>query len=240
MRLQAERLHAGSVLMVALLVGLSGCAVSSRIGDYLSGMPIPAVPPQQLATPILVGLVLAMPETELAKSTAPTRKFQESLTERIQRGFQDFNAVEIKQVFPPLTLSGDGLGALQLGRLRELARDTHLNQIFVVVATSQSAQRVLPYPLIETQLFARMDLALVDLLTGRVLLTEAGQEDWDLEERYDGVRDIFFPRVFYRSLTTSGPFRVVDGDPNVALGEEAFSGAADQLVMHLRERLNLF
>ncbi len=224
----------------AAAIGLSGCAATttSRIGDYLVGMPVPSAQPQQLATPVRAGLVLAMPQVELDKPTAPSKTIQEKLMERIQKEFQDPQRVEIKQVLPPITLPGNGLSALTLDRLREMTKGTQLAKLFVVAATSKSAQRVLPYPLFEVQLFVRMDLALVDLTTGQVLLTEVGQEDYDMMDRYDGVKDILYPRVFYRTITNwAGPFKLVEGDPYVALGEETFSGAADQLIMRLRERL---
>ncbi len=226
---------------LAAMIGLGGCAITpaSRIGDYLSGMPTPAAQPQQLATPIRAGLVLAMPETEFVKPTAPSQTLRERLADRIKKGLQDTRKVDIKQFVPSLTLPGDGLAALTLDRLREAAKETQISKLFVVVATSQSAQVMLPYPLFEVQLFVRMDLALVDLTTGRILLTEVGQEDYDMEDRYDGVKDILYPRIFYRTITRwGGPFKLVEGDPYVALGEETFSGAADQLVMHLRERLD--
>lgn len=226
----------------AAAIGLSGCAATttSRLGDYLVGMPVPSAQPQQLvvAIPIRAGLVLAMPEAELGRPTAPSQTLREQLTDRIKKGLQDTQRVDIKQVVSPLTLPGEGLAALSLSRLRELVKDQQIQRLFVVVATSKSAQRVLPYPLFEAQLFARMDLALVDLTTGQVLLTEVGQEDYDMMDRYDGVKDILYPRIFYRTITNwAGPFKLVDGDPYVALGEETFSGATDQLIMRLRERL---
>ncbi len=224
---------------LAAMLSLGGCAGdSSRIGDYLSGITLPPTQPKELATPIQAGLVLAMPETELVKPTAPSQTLRERLADRIKKGLQDTQRVDIKQVAPPLTLRGDGLAALNLSQLRQSVKDAQVQQLFVVVATSQSAQPVLPYPLFEVQLFVRMDLALVDLATGHILLTEVGREDYDMEDRYDGVKDILYPRIFYRTRTRwAGPFKLVKGDPYVALGEETFSGAADQLVMRLRERL---
>ena len=47
-----------------------------------------------------------------------------------------------------------------------------------------------------------------------------------------------YPRLYYRTFTFAGPFTVVEGDPYKALGEAAFSGAADQLGMKLRQRLD--
>ncbi len=239
MRLKAERLHAESIPIVALLIALGGCATTSRIGDFLAGMPVPPAPPHQLATPIRAGLVLAMPQVEAQKPTAPSKALQEKLMERIRKEFQDPQGVEIKQILPPITLPGDGVAALTLERLRGMAKEAQLGKVFVVVATSKTAHRVLPYPLFEVQLFVRMDLALVDLTAGQVLLAEAGQEDYDMIDRYDGVKDILYPRIFYRTITKwGGPFKLVDGDPYVALGEETFSRATDQLVMRLRERLH--
>lgn len=228
----------GTVL--AVMIGSSGCvlAPTSRIGDYLSGISVPPTQTQPLATPIRAGLVLAMPQAELDTPTTPSKTLQEKLMGRIQKEFQGPQLVEIKQVFSPITLPGKGLSALTLERLREMTKGTQLTNLFVVVATSQTAKMVLYYPLFEVQLFVRMDLALVDLATGQVLLTGVGQEDYDMEDRYDGVKDILYPRIFYRTVTRwAGPFELVEGDPYVALGEKAFSGATDQLVMHLREKL---
>ena len=49
---------------------------------------------------------------------------------------------------------------------------------------------------------------------------------------------ISYPRLYYRNFTFGGPFIIVEGDPYQALAWEAFKGAADQLGMKLRQRLN--
>jgi hypothetical protein len=90
------------------------------------------------------------------------------------------------------------------------------------------------YPLIETQLFAQIDAAVVDLTTGRILLTGAGQEDYILGQRRDVARTIGYPRIYYRTQTTTGPFTVVEGDPFAELGKIAFTAATDQLLLALQ------
>jgi hypothetical protein len=79
-----------------------------------------------------------------------------------------------------------------------------------------------------------MDAALVDLAAGRILLTAAGQEDYILAQRRDVARTIGYPRIYYRTQTTTGPFTVVEGDPFAELGKIAFTSAADQLVLALQ------
>jgi hypothetical protein len=69
------------------------------------------------------------------------------------------------------------------------------------------------------------------------VFAESAQADYALLERYDGVKDIYYPRVFYRDITESGPFEVVEGNPQIALGEAAFREAANQLSLRVRERL---
>ena len=80
--------------------------------------------------------------------------------------------------------------------------------------------------------------ALVDVPTGLVLLTEAGQDDYVMAEALDYVDRISYPRLYYRNFTFGGPFTIVEGDPYKALGEQTFRGAADQLGMKLRQRLS--
>ena len=221
-----------------VLLSLNSCA-ASRITDYLSGFPESSAQVPPASVPIRAGLVLAIPETESGKPTAPNPAARDKLTERIQKGLQNLPRVQITRVMPAIILPGDGLKALSLERLREAAKDAQMDKLFVVVATSRSAQRVQPYPIIETEVFARLDLALVDLAAGRVLLSEAGEEDYILGQRRDVERTISYPRIYYRTQTTTGPFLVVEGDrdPFAALGEVAFAATADQLLMRLREKL---
>lgn len=229
----------GRGMAVLALLGVAGCAAGpDRVMDFLSG--IQAAEPQPSPPAVVrAGLVLVLPESESAKPTAPPRDVQDKLTARLQRAMATTQQIEIIQVLPALHVPGDGRKALSLDRLREAAKPARLDKLAVVVLTSQDAQRVQPYPLIETQLFARMDLALIDLTTGRVLLSEYGEEDYILGQRRDIERTIGYPRVYYRDITTSGPFTIVEGDPFKALGEIAFRAAADQLVLRLRGRVDL-
>lgn len=229
----------GKGMAVLAILGAAGCAAGPEgVMDYLSGIQGAAPQPSQSAV-VRAGLILVLPESELAKPTAPPSDVQDKLAGRLQRALATTQQIEIIQVLPPLHVPGDGRKALSLDRLREAAKPAHLDKLAVVVLTSRAVQRVQPYPLVETQLFARTDLALIDLATGRLLLSEYGEEDYILGQRRDVERTISYPRVYYRDMTTTGPFTVVEGDPDKALGEIAFRAAADQLVLRLRERLTL-
>lgn len=233
----SQRLGYGVTVLAILSV--AGCVTGpDRVMDYLSDIQA-ASPQPPRSTAVRAGLVLVLPESESAKPTAPPRDVQGKLAERLQRALTTAQQIEITQVLPPITIPADGRKALSLDRLRKAAEPARLDKVVAVVLTSHSAQRVQEYPLIETQLFARMDLALIDLATGQLLLSEYGEEDYLLGERRDVARTISYPRVYYRDATTTGPFTVVEGDPFVALGEIAFRAAADQLAMRLRERLSL-
>lgn len=229
------KIFTASATLVAALC-LVDCARSPGITNYLTSTAVSA-DEQVLKGPISAGLIFAVPETELSKPTALSRTSQDMLAERMQKKVHDSGSLDVTVILPPIILPGDGQRALPLDRLRELAKQSHLQKLLVVVPTSQVAQRVQPYPIIETQLFAKMDLALVDLVTGAILLSETGAEDYLLGRRRDVEKTISYPRIYYRTQTTSGPFLVVEGDPFVELGKVAFEAAADQLVMRLLERL---
>lgn len=226
----------GKGMAVLAILGVAGClAGPDRVMDYLSGIQAASPQPSRAAV-VHAGLILVLPESESAKPTAPPREVQDKLADRLQRALTADQQIEITQVLPPLHVPGDGRKALSRDRLREAAKPAHLDKLAVVVLTSRTVQRVQPYPLLETQLFARMDFALVDLTTERVLLSEYGEEDYILGQRRDVERTISYPRVYYRDMTTSGPFTVVEGDPYRALGEIAFRAAADQLVLRLHDQ----
>jgi hypothetical protein len=230
--------HLVNRVTVLAILSVTGCmAGPDRVMDYLSGIQSASPQPPQ-ATAVRAGLVLVLPECESAKPTAPPRDIQDKLADRLQHALTTDQKIEITHILPPIYVPGDGRKALSLDRLREAAKLAHLDKLIAVVLTSHSAQRVQEYPLIETQLFARMDLALIDLATGRLLLSEFGEEDYILGQRRDVERTIGYPRVYYRDMTTSGPFTIVEGDPYRALGEIAFRAAADQLVLRLHERLS--
>ena len=221
------------VTLVIAVVGLTGCsATRSRASDYFAGFSTaPAGPPRK--APIRAAVVLAIPETEAAKPTALTPVMQKELVERVRTNLRDTKFV-ISSIASPIVLSGDGKGALTPERLRQIGKETGLQHILVLIPSSQSAQRVQEYPIIETELFARMDAALVDLTAGRIILTAAGQEDYILAQRRDVARTIGYPRIYYRTQTTTGPFTVVEGDPFAELGKIAFTAAADQLLLALQ------
>jgi hypothetical protein len=77
-----------------------------------------------------------------------------------------------------------------------------------------------------------MDAALVDPASGRILSSDSGQDDYILAQTY--YNQFSYPRLYYRTFTFAGPFTIVEGNPYKALGEAAFSGAADQVGMKFR------
>ena len=219
--------------LVIAVVGLTGCSVTRlRASDYFAGFSTASAGLPGKA-PISAALLLAIPETEAAKPTALTPVMQKDLVERVRTNLRDTRLV-IGSIASPIVLPGDGKGALTPERLREIGKETGLQHLLVLIPSSQSAQRVQEYPIIETELFARMDAALVDLTAGRILLTAAGQEDYILAQRRDVARTIGYPRIYYRTQTTTGPFTVVEGDPFAELGKIAFTAAADQLLLALQ------
>jgi hypothetical protein len=221
------------------LLSLSGCtASSSRITDYLSGVQPPAGELRTVPLPLIAGLVVVLPENEAGKRTTPSNDVIEKLAQRVRKELQISPAIVVERVFPPVIIAGSGLAGMGLDRLRQLTQGTNLTRVIVVVPTSMSASKIRFTNLVETQLFARMDAALVDLSNGRVLATESGEDDYVLGETLYYSDGVFYPRLYYRTFSFSGPFTVVQGDPYKALGEAAFGAAADQLGMKLRVRLN--
>jgi hypothetical protein len=226
-----------ALTLVTLIIFMAGCLGSSRTDDYFAGL----TPGQLERTkrPLEVALMLAVPETEIKKPTALNPENQTKLIEHLAKQLHEATAIEVKKVLPTITLPGDGTRTLSLDRLRELAKQAQAPYLLVVVPSSRSAQKVQPYPLIETELFARLDAAVIDVTAGRVLLTETGEEDYILGERRDVARTIGYPRIYYRTQTTTGPFTVVDRDrdPFAELGKTSFTAAADQLVLRFLNRL---
>lgn len=218
---------------------LSACAMpSSRIAEYLSGFPPPPDNPPQVALPLAVGLVVALPEDELSKPTTPSTETLEKVAQRIQAELQASLQITVQRIFPALTIPAGGLHGLALARLQALAKEGNLTKMIVVVATSRSAQKLRGWPVMEYQLFVSMDAALVEVPSGRILMTESGLDDYVMADVLDSTARISFPRLYYRTYTIAGPFTVVQGNPYQALGWEGFKGAADQLGMKLRQRLS--
>jgi hypothetical protein len=211
---------------------ITACAgPSNRIADYLVGFVPPAGKPS-IVLPLVVGLVIALPEAELGHLTTPSVAEFDAFAQRIQKELQLSPNIRVGRIFPTFVIPGGGLGAVSLERLRRTASDPSLPQIIVVVPTSQGARKV-RFGGVEDQLFARMDAALVDLATGQVLTGDSGQDDYVLAQTY--YNSFSYPRLYYRTFTFAGPFTVVSGDPFKALGAAAFSGAADQIGMKLRQ-----
>jgi hypothetical protein len=224
--------------LVAVLL-LNACAGSSnRITEYLAGFPPQTEKPPQVALPLAVGLVVALPEDELSKPTTPSKDTLEKVAQRIQAELQASPQITIQRIFSALTIPAGGLRGLALEQVQALAKESNLTKMIVVVATSQSARKLRFWPIMENQLYVRMDAALVDVPKGAVLMTEFGQDDYVMAEAVDYVDRISFPRLYYRTFTVAGPFTIVEGDPYHALGWETFKGAADQLGMKLRQRLS--
>ena len=221
-------------LMAALWLScVTACAgPSNRITDYLVGFEPPASH-QHIILPLVVGLVIALPEQELGKPTTPSLAAFEGLAQRIQKELEESPLLKVGRVFPAFVIPAAGHAALSLERLRMRAADPALSQIIVVVPTSQGARKV-RFGGVEDQLFARMDAGLLDLATGRVLAGDTGQDDYVLAQS-NFYNSFSYPRLYYRTFTFAGPFTVVTGDPFKALGITAFSGAADQIGMKLRQ-----
>ena len=158
---------------------------------------------------------------------------QKELVERVRTKLLD-TKLAISAIASPIVLAGDGKGALTPQRLRQIGKETGMQHLLLLIPSSKSVQRVQEYPIIETQLFAQIDAALVDLTTDRILLTGAGQEDYILGQRRDVARTIGYPRIYYRTQTTTGPFTVVERDPFAELGKIAFTAATDQLLLALQ------
>src|SRR2546426_5043595 len=223
---------------IAVLLSLWACASSSdRITAYLSGFQPPSDSARPVALPLNAGLVVVLPEDELGKPTTPSRDTLQAVAERLQKDIQASPNLVIQRVFPSITIPATGLHALSLERLQGLAREGNLTRMLVVVPVSRSASKLRFWPIWENQLYVRMDAALVEVPTGRVLMTESGEDDYVMAEALDYVERISYPRLYYRNFTFGGPFTVVEGDPHKALGEPNFPGGADQLGMTLRKRL---
>ena len=227
------------VVSLAVLLSLWACATSSnRITEYLSGFQLPPDGAQPVALPLNAGLVVVLPEDELSKPTTPSREMLQAVAERLQKEIQTSPNLVIQRIFPSLTIPASGLHGLDLERLQSLAREGSLTRMLVVVATSRSSSKLRFWPIRENQLYVRMDAALVEVPTGRVLTTESGEDDYVMAEALDYVQRISYPRLYYRNFTFGGPFTIVNGDPYKALGEQTFRGAAAQLGMRLRHCLD--
>ena len=218
---------------MAMAIGCAG--PSSRMSDYLIGFqPVSGHP--QISLPLVIGLLIALPEEELARPTTPSKEALEKIAERIEKELQESPKIIVRRIFPTIIIPAGGFGALSVQRVRESVKDPDLPKIIVAVATSQSARRAY-FSRVEDQLFARMDAALVDLTTSQVLTSGSGQDDYVLAQSYF-YNGFSYPRLYYRTFTFAGPFTVVEGNPYKALGEMAFSGAADQLGMKFRRLMD--
>ena len=218
---------------MAMAIGCAG--PSSRMGDYLIGFQSGSGQ-SQISLPLVIGLLIALPEEELARPTTPSKEALEKIAQRIEKELQESPNIKVRRIFPTIIIPAGGLGALSVERVRESVKDADLPKVMVAVATSQPARRAY-FSRVEDQLFARMDAALIDLTTSQVLMSESGQDDYVLAQSYF-YNAFSYPRLYYRTFTFAGPFTVVEGDPFKALGEMAFSGAADQLGMKFRRLMD--
>src|SRR5207247_9159976 len=160
------------VVSLAVLLSLWACATSSnRITEYLSGFQLPSDGTQSVALPLTAGLVVVLPEDELGKPTTPSRDMLQAVAERLQKDIQASPNLMIQKVFPSITIPANGLHGLSLERLQGLARAGNLTQMLVVVAVSRSASKLRFWPIMEHQLYVRMDAALVEVPPGRRLMT---------------------------------------------------------------------
>ena len=218
------------------MVMVIGCAgPSSRMGDYFIGFhPVPGQP--QISLPLDIGLLIALPEEELTRPTTPSKEALEKIARRIEKELQESPNIKVRRIFPTIIIPAGGLGTLSVERVRKSVKDPNLPKVIVAVATSQPARRIY-FSRVLDQLFARMDADLLDLTTSQVLTSESGQDDYVLAQSYF-YNGFSYPRLYYRTFTFAGPFTVVEGNPFKALGEMAFSGAADQLGMKFRRLMD--
>lgn len=213
---------------------LAGCASSSsRIEAYLTGFQSAQSP--KVALPLIAELIVVLPENELGKPTTPSKERLAKISERVKKELEESPSIRIRTILPPVIIPASGMAGLSRERLVKLAGDAGVDKVIVAVASSQLARKN-RFWMVEDQLFARMDAALVELPAGRLLVEEVGQDDYVLAQSYY-YNGFSYPRLYYRTFTFAGPFTVVEGDPYKALGEESFRGAADQLGMKLRQRL---
>ena len=218
-----------------MVVAIGCVGPSSRMGDCLIGFhPVPGQP--QISLPLLIGLLIALPEEELTRPTTPSKEALGKIAQRIERELQESPNIKVRRIFPAIIIPAGGQGTLSVERVRESVKDPDLPKVIVAVATSQPARRIY-FSRVEDQLFARMDAALLDLTTSQVLTSESGQDDYVLAQSYF-YNGFSYPRLYYRTFTFAGPFTVVEGNPFKALGEMAFSGAADQLGMKFRRLMD--
>jgi hypothetical protein len=224
-------------MATVVVLTLAGCAASSsRIDEYLSGFQATPVQKEALSFPLNVGLLIALPENELSRNTTPSKESLAQMGRRIQKELEESPKIRVERIFPTIIIPAAGLGALSVDRVRDATHGHNMRYILVVVPSSRLARKI-HFSLIEDQLFVRMDAALVDLSTGRVRAVEVGEGDYVLGQSLF-YNYFSYPRLYYRTFTFAGPFTVVEGDPYKALGEAAFEGAADQLGMKLRQKLD--
>jgi hypothetical protein len=222
-------------LMAVCLTASAGCASSSsRIEQYLTGFQPSQPESTKVVLPLTADLLIVLPENELGKPTTPSKEVLAKIGQRVKKELEESPGIVIRKILPPVIIPASGVSGLSRQYLIELTADTSVDKVIVAVASSQLARKN-RFWMVEDQLFARMDAALVELPTGRVLAQELGQSDYVLATSY--YNDFSYPRLYYRNFTFAGPFTIVDGDPYKALGEESFRGAADQLGMKLRQRL---
>jgi hypothetical protein len=223
-------------LTAASLATGAGCASSSsRIEEYLTGFQSDQSQSSKVVLPLIADLVVALPENELGKPTTPSKERLAKISERVKKELEESPGIVIRKIRPPVIIPASGMAGLSRQRLIELTRDAGAEKVIVAVASSQLARKN-RFWMVEDQLFARIDAALVELPAGRILVEEVGQDDYVLAQSYY-YNGFSYPRLYYRNFTFAGPFTIVDGDPYKALGEESFRGAADQLGMKLRQRL---
>ena len=100
-------------MMVAMwLPFVTACAgPSNRITDYLVGFEPPARQ-QHVVLPVIVGLVIALPEEELGKPTTPSLAAFEGMAQRIQKELEQAPLIRVGRVFPAFIIPAAGRAAL--------------------------------------------------------------------------------------------------------------------------------
>jgi hypothetical protein len=235
MKVKLSSVVVAALTATCLAIGAGCASSSSRIEEYLTGFQSDQSQSSKVGLPLIADLVVALPENELGKPTTPSKERLAKISERVKKELEESPSIRIRTILPPVIIPASGVAGLSRQRLIELTRDAGADRVIVAVASSQLARKN-RFWMVEDQLFARMDAALVELPAGRIIVEEVGQEDYVLAQSYY-YNGFSYPRLYYRTFTFAGPFTVVDGDPYKALGEESFRGAADQLGMKLRQRL---
>src|SRR5687768_12037705 len=99
-----------TALSLVLLAPIGCAGSSSRVGDYLTGFQ-PVDGQVNLTLPLVVDLLIALPEDELGKPTTPSKEMLQKIAERIQKELQESPNIKVRRIFPTLIVPAGGVGA---------------------------------------------------------------------------------------------------------------------------------